>query len=161
MLCDICLKTEAKYTCPKCSSRYCSLACFKTAAHVEKDDIALKKRAETSAKPAEGDAEVVVKSETKQTDQIEDPMLAMLVKDPQFQEYISSPVLQFHILSLIEILNDVGLTNEYSKDGRVEIASRKLNGLREGGIEENEYVEEFIGWLLNWMDEYKGKIASG
>lgn len=158
MLCDICLKTEAKYTCPKCSSKYCSLACFKTPAHLEKDGAALKKQAETTSKLV---AEDGVKAETVQSHQIEDPMLAMLIKESQFQEYIASPVLQFHILSLLEILNDVGLTNEYSKDGRVEIASRKLNGLREGGIEGNEYVEEFIGWLLKWMDEYKGKCASG
>lgn len=26
------------------------------------------------------------------------------------------------------------------------------------GIEANEYMEEFICWLLNWMDEYKEKV---
>lgn len=85
----------------------------------------------------------------------QDAMLNELVKNDVFQEYISSPVLQFHILTVLEILNDVSLTNEYSKDGRLEIASRKLNNLRSGGAEENEYVEEFITFLLDWMEEYE------
>lgn len=163
MICDICLQKEAKYTCPKCSCKYCSLVCFKSEKHLEKDDAVLKTQTDNKAKSSSGKVENKEVTEegpeirAESIEKIDDPMLASLVKAPQFQEYISSPIIQFHILVLLEILNDVGLTNEYSRDGRVEIASRKLNGLREGGIEANEYMEEFICWLLNWMDEYKEK----
>ena len=58
-------------------------------------------------------------------------------------------------LTVLEIINNISLTNEYSKDGRFEIASRKLNNLRLGGVEENEYVEEFVSWLLTWIENYK------
>lgn len=88
-------------------------------------------------------------------EEIDDPMFKILLKEPQFQEYISSPVLQFHILTIFEILDNVSLTNEYSKEGRIQIASRKLNNLRSDGVEANIYVEEFINWLLNWIENYK------
>lgn len=153
MLCAICGVKESKYTCPKCASRYCSLACFKSEKHGGMDEkAALAKLNEETTKGKDEDpkdAEDMGHIETQ------DAMLNELVKNDVFQEYISSPVLQFHILTVLEILNDVSLTNEYSKDGRLEIASRKLNNLRSGGAEENEYVEEFITFLLDWMEEYE------
>lgn len=152
MLCSICNVKESKYTCPTCLCKYCSLACFKSDKHKEMDQIATEKK----VKLEESNVDVTESSSTNAEEQvIDDPMLAKLSQNTQFQEYISSPVLQFHILTVLEILDNISLTNEYSKDGRTQIASRKLNDLRKGGLEENEYVEEFICWLLNWMDEYK------
>lgn len=96
--------------------------------------------------------------EESTVEEIDDPMFKLLLKEPQFQEYISSPVLQFHILTIFEILDNVSLTNEYSKEGRIQIASRKLNNLRNDGVEANVYVEEFINWLLNWIENYKENV---
>jgi hypothetical protein len=162
MLCNICNEKESKYTCPKCKFKYCSLVCFKSEKHIEMDDTALSK-AETS-KPVQdeniGDNnnnEEEEKPKGENQKEIDDPMLKELVKNPQFLEYMASPVLQYHILTILEILNNVSLTNEYSKDGRLEIASRKLNNLRSGGIEENSYVDEFINWFFNWLDNYKNQ----
>ncbi|KAG0681075.1 HIT domain protein [Pichia californica] len=98
--------------------------------------------------------DVAISSNNDDVQKIDDPMLSKLCQVPKFQEYMSSPILQFHILTVLEILDNVSLTNEYSKDGRVQIASRKINDLRNGGVEANEYVDEFINWLLIWIEEY-------
>ena len=150
-LCDVCTAKESKYTCPKCKWKYCSLVCFKDVKHKEHDEEIL------SQKEEHANEEKIIKEEVKPTaeDDGSDPMMTELLKNEQFQDYISSPVLQFHILSIIEIINNIGLTNEYSKEGRLEIASRKLNNLREGGLEENEFVEEFVQWLLQWLETYR------
>lgn len=161
MLCDICKEKESKYTCPKCNSKYCSLVCFKSEKHQKLD----KTRSEEQSAKIEEIVETTdavtdspKKDETIESEAvIEDPLLVELSKNPQFQNYITSPVLQFHILTVLEILNNVSLTNEYSRDGRLEIASRKLNNLRLGGSEENEYVEEFVTWILNWMEEFNSR----
>lgn len=148
MLCGVCHEKESKYTCPKCECRYCSLTCFKDDKHKEMDNRAIEKH------PIKEDTSEDKSKEVK-TEDIQDPMLAKLMQSSEFQEYIASPVLQFHILTVLEIINNISLTNEYSKDGRFEIASRKLNNLRLGGVEENEYVEEFVSWLLTWIENYK------
>lgn len=150
MLCTICNEKEYKYTCPKCKCRYCSLACFKSLKHVELDENLFQK-SEVNEKKDNNE------SNEEEPTTIKDPMLQELVNDRKFKEYIASPVLQYHILTILEILDNVSLTNEYSKDGRLEIASRKLNNLRYGGMEENQFVNEFISWLINWMETFKSK----
>lgn len=153
MICGICGENESKYTCPKCLSKYCSLACFKSAKHVEMDE----KKSELKENVKEEEKQV--ESTTAPQAEIDDPMVAALVKEPQFQEYIQSPIIQFHLFTILEIMENVSLTNEYSRDGRLEIASRKLNNLRTGGVEENEYMEEFVEWLLVWIEEYKQRAT--
>lgn len=176
MICGICNEKEAKYKCPKCSVSYCSLVCFKSEKHKEMDTTIIEKmdkvddnndnkridnnnsnNSNNDNNQLEENDEVSRKNliEESTVEEIDDPMFKLLLKEPQFQEYISSPVLQFHILTIFEILDNVSLTNEYSKEGRIQIASRKLNNLRNDGVEANVYVEEFINWLLNWIENYK------
>lgn len=147
MLCEICNKSESKYKCPKCSCKYCSLSCFKSDVHKLKDEN-ISEPEETAAIP---------QADSLTSLEIEDPMIVELLKDTKFLEYINSPVLQFHILTILEILNNISLTNEYSKDGRIEIASKKMNNLRSSGIEQNEYFDEFLSYLTTWLYSYKQK----
>lgn len=141
-------------------SKYCSLVCFKSAKHVELDE----KKSESKGVVEEGEEQKEKQDQNEKQDiatEIDDPMVAELVKESQFQEYVKSPIIQFHLFTILEIMENVSVTNEYSRDGRLEIASRKLNNLRTGGVEENEYVEEFVEWLLVWIDNYKRRTTEG
>lgn len=150
--CAVCAENESKYTCPKCKCRYCSLKCFRSQKHVDMDNASVAATVDVKQQEQEK-----VQANNVENEDISDPMIKTLVSDRTFQSYIASPVIQFHVMTILEIINNVSLTNEYSKDGRYEIASRKLNNLRQGGVEENEYVDEFVQWLVTWLEEYKAK----
>lgn len=150
--CEICNDSESKYTCPHCAAKYCSLKCFKSETHVARDASVVEKSA------VEGESEKSELSVPETSDSHTDsPMIAALVQDDRFQYYLRSPALQLHLLSIVEILNNVSLTNEYSADGRREIASRKINDLRVGGFEANEWMDEFFNWLTEWIQTWKSK----
>lgn len=153
--CEICNELEMKYTCPKCGVKYCSLKCFKSEIHKSMDESKLEKidiKPESIEQNQENEIENAI--ETENNTKIEDTMIDSLIKDDKFKYYMKSPPLQLHILSIIEILNNISLTNEYSSDGRREIASKKINNLRLGGLESNEWVNEFFEWLTEWINEW-------
>lgn len=151
--CEICDEAEMKYTCPKCGTKYCSLACFKSETHKLKD-AAKVEEIEIIPEPIQ---ETKTSEEQEQPPHSDDPMIDALIKDEKFQYYLKSPPLQLHILTIVEILNNISLTNEYSSDGRKEIASKKINNLRTGGLESNEWVNEFFEWLTEWMEKWENE----
>lgn len=145
-----------KYTCPKCKAKYCSLKCFKSEKHIEMDT----KTAQEEPKPESPTEEPKVEQDSGDQGPTEDPMINALIKDDRFQYYMKSPQLQLHLLTIVEILNNVSLTNEYSADGRREIASKKINNLRLGGAEPNEWMNEFFEWLEEWIAKYKQNVST-
>jgi len=153
MLCQICNANESKYTCPKCTIRYCSLKCFKSEDHKQKDQQSENEKVKHSAESEQVEAQGTPNFSGIPLSEIDDPLLKKLIQDKPFQEFISSPVIKFHLFIIIEILNDISLTNEYSYDGRLEIVSKKLNNLREGGLENNEYFNQFVNYLLTFLEQ--------
>lgn len=69
--------------------------------------------------------------------------------DDKFKRYLKEPVIQWYILLLNEILEEVSITNEYNREGRLEIANKKLQDLRANGLEYNELFDEFCQYALS------------
>lgn len=125
--CSFCTN-DSKYKCPKCSSLYCSIKCFKSDEHLAFDE----KVSEKAPLP-----DIAPKVE------VELQPFERYANDPVISSMLKQPTLQFHLLTLLKILTDPKLTNE-TGDGKRTILNIKLNDLRSGGIDENQLVEEFI-----------------
>lgn len=67
--------------------------------------------------------------------------------DDQIRYLLKEPALQFHLLSVITILQD-GFINNLNQEQKLEVMNLKLNDLRKGGVEQNELVEEFVQRVL-------------
>lgn len=93
-------------------------------------------------------AEVEKVTTTNSEDKSESNPLERIMNDLQIQAMLKYKALQIHLNSIIQILKDVSLTNEYQESTRREIANMKLCNLRVGGVEENELVEDFIQRFL-------------
>lgn len=145
MLCPFCEQQDTKYKCPKCSLSYCSIACFKSAAHKSLDDEKVKED-RTIAEATDVANEEKTNEQTQHGN--ESDRFARILEDPMIQYYLKQPALQFHLLTLVKILQDVQLTGEHNTDTRREIMNLKLSSLRAGGDEANELVEEFVQKVL-------------
>lgn len=144
MLCGICSVQEAKYRCPKCSVQYCSLLCFKSEAHVH---------TENTEKPAE---EPVVADQPVSTNSIYE----RIAQDEQIRSMLRYDSLKFHLSVICQILDDPQLSGESTASARREVANAKLTQLREGGVEENELVEDFVSRVLYLMEREQGGKAT-
>ena len=74
-----------------------------------------------------------------------------MLKNEKLAAYMKEPVVQFYILTLNEILHNISLTNEYNREGRLEVANKKLANLRSKGLEYNELFEEFCECVLDLL----------
>ncbi|CAI5759469.1 unnamed protein product [Candida verbasci] len=131
MLCQICNTNESKYKCPKCNIPYCSLACYKSESHKEPEQI---------EKPKSNKIEIAsdINSNSK---------FDKFLKDSKIQYLLNEPVLQFHLLTLVKILNDDQgnfVSKGLNHDQKLDVLNLKLQDLRAGGVEENEAIEEFV-----------------
>lgn len=75
-----------------------------------------------------------------------------VLEDEQIKSMLKYRALQFHLLVILKIMKDPGFLGENTTEGRREIANMKLTGLRSGGREENEIVEEFVDRVLFLME---------
>ncbi|GMG40743.1 unnamed protein product [Ambrosiozyma monospora] len=144
MNCEICTQNKFKYKCPKCGLKYCSLACYKSESH-KHTDLEKSNNTEKKEEKVEKDSEPHPNPVRETTS----PELTKLSQDPKFLEYLKEPIIQVNLHILFEIMQNVSLTNEYNRDGRLEIANKKLVNLRSGGLEENEYFDEFCEYILD------------
>lgn len=141
--CTVCLKEQAKYRCPKCPVKYCSLTCFKSPAH-----------SHDSVESAPGDSDSGKSGETEKPAQApaqpaEEPTAYQkIAADPVIQQLLKYKSLQVHIAVIVKLLTDSSITNEPLAENRREIANMRLCDLRIGGQEENELIEEFVGRVI-------------
>ncbi|CAH2351779.1 protein Hit1p [[Candida] railenensis] len=150
MLCGICNTNISKYRCPKCSVPYCSLSCFKGEKHIQLDNESGKRQPTTTSTSEES----AVSKENDIVEQSIDGNVARfedVLRDEQIQSMLKIKSLQFHLSTILRILNDPQLTNESTMEGRREIANKKLCNLRIGGIEENELIEDFVSRVLTLL----------
>ncbi|CCE72803.1 Piso0_000397 [Millerozyma farinosa CBS 7064] len=75
-----------------------------------------------------------------------------VLEDEQIKSMLKYRALQFHLSVILKIIKDPGFSGENTAEGRREIANMKLTGLRSGGREENEIVEEFVDRILFLME---------
>lgn len=71
-----------------------------------------------------------------------------ILQDETIQDYLKYPSLRMHLTTVAKLLRDPKFANEMTIEGRKDIALKKIRGLRVGGREENELVEEFINRFL-------------
>ncbi|QLL34581.1 hypothetical protein HG536_0G04430 [Torulaspora globosa] len=139
--CGICQEKPAKYRCPKCSVKYCSLACYKdTERH--KDD---------EPKATEPTVDATCKDVTKAEDG------DSLQLTPELKELLRYNTVKFHLGKVYRILKtDIGDTNDPSfamtSDMKRQLAIDYLNTLRYGGIHHNEAIEEFCEHSLKLVN---------
>lgn len=114
------------------------MKCFASQKHKDLD----KKSSQT--KVAEDSQKAVLPS-------LKDSLIAKLMEDEDFKKYLEEPVIQYYVLILHEILHDLSITNEYNKEGRVEVANKKLANLRSKGLEYNVVFEDFCRCILDHL----------
>lgn len=68
---------------------------------------------------------------------------------PEIQAMLKLPTLQFHLVTLLEIVNRP-ITDVANRQW--DVAKLKLNSLRKGGFEANTEVEEFIQAVLSYLE---------
>lgn len=142
----------------------CSLICFKSPEH-KHEEINTESKQETNFLP-QITSETTTKTETTgisleskenqevqpQKKEIKDELILKLLQNEKFRSMLNEPVVQYYILILHDILNTVSVTNEYNREGRLEIANKKLSNLREGGVEHNEFFDEFCEIILSAIE---------
>lgn len=131
----MCLKEQAKYRCPKCPVKYCSLVCFKSPSHSHDvvEETTAPQGYEKSGEPVKDDEPTINQK---------------IANDPVIQSLLKYKSLQVHIAVIIKLLTDSSITNEPLAENRREIANMRLCDLRMGGAEENELVEEFVSRVI-------------
>ncbi|KAI5949238.1 HIT1 [Candida theae] len=139
MICEICNKSESKYKCPTCKRAYCSLACYKSEAHKHEESKVAEPASKELPTPA---ADTSFESMTK---------FDKFLQDEEIKYLLRQPALQFHLLSVLTILED-GFISNLNQEQKLEVMNLKLNDLRKGGVEQNELVEEFVQRVLE-LDE--------
>ncbi|KAL3232091.1 Protein HIT1 [Nakaseomyces bracarensis] len=152
--CQICKENDFKYKCPKCSIKYCSLACYKNSEmHIhkeeEEEDQVEKKGEQTNG--GGGETENDKKQlKTESYRKIYDETL-------ELQELLKYNTVKFHLAKIHKImttkvadLNDssTAMTTEAKK----QLAIEYLNTLRYGGIHYNEAIEEFCQQTLSKLE---------
>ena len=157
MKCEICQLEEAKYKCPVCSMRYCSLKCYKdTEKHkhsdkVKKEEASSQSKSETSPTSTE-DLDTTIKLRSTEMDNI-------YQGSPQLQELLQYNTVKFHLAKVYRILtsstsnnNNSGDSGISSNDMKKQLAVEYLNTLRYGGVHYNEAIEEFCQIFLEKLE---------
>ncbi|CAK9440973.1 uncharacterized protein LODBEIA_P48420 [Lodderomyces beijingensis] len=137
-LCQICRVETSKYTCPKCKIPYCSLKCYKSTQHQHHEQ-------SVDVEPSSPATDIA--STTTNGSKFDS-----LLNNEKIQYLLKQPALQFHLLSLITILQD-GFIRNLNHEQKLEVMNLKLTDLRAGGIEENELVDEFVHLVLQLTEE--------
>lgn len=149
MICGICNQQESKYKCPKCSIVYCSISCYKSPIHSHENIPIESPASKTKTKTLESKISI-----PESNDNDKDDKYFKLLKDEKIQYLLNQSSLQIHLLTIIKILNDSSFTlKNLTIEQKLDIANLKLNDLRNGGIEENELIEEFIQRVLLLLNE--------
>lgn len=139
--CGICHEQPAKYRCPKCSVRYCSLACYKD----------IERHNDEQREPAEQASE----NREELPSSTDKPTLNL---SPELQELLRYNTVKFHLAKVYRILKaDVGDSRDPSAnmttDMKRQLAIDYLNTLRVGGIHHNEAIEEFCEHSLRFLEK--------
>ncbi|CAN3373425.1 hypothetical protein DIRU0_C24168 [Diutina rugosa] len=138
---------EAKYRC-KCGVRYCSVACYKAHDHKEvttEASVEQPSKSELAASPSQ-----IGSQDQSTTTRADDDEKTQFIQSlpPQIIEMLKSPTLQFHLVTLLEIINRP-ITDLPGR--QMDVAKLKLTALREGGAEANAEVEDFVEAVLDHL----------
>jgi len=133
--CSICVKIEAKYTCPRCGIQYCSLECYKDDRHQDCSEGFFKK-----------EVEQVLKSEMVETED-KKKMIEILKRDKEEREQDLLPE---------ELLEDEGnFDGENIKDLLAQL-SKEEREMFEKAVADNSIISEISSNLdLWWSKNFK------
>lgn len=148
---------EAKYRC-KCGVRYCLVACYKAHEHKEaattEASVELESKDELAESPSQIGSQDQTATKSVETtgtandDEEKTQFIASL--PPQLLEMLKLPTLQFHLVTLLEIINRP-ITDLPGR--QIDVAKLKLTALREGGAEANAEVEGFVEAVLDHLQQ--------
>ncbi|SCV02091.1 LANO_0F15148g1_1 [Lachancea nothofagi CBS 11611] len=135
--CQICSLELAKYKCPKCAIRYCSLACFKNSDKHVHDERTIEDK--PAPKPVEEKPKKQLTTEQFNT---------VYQETPEIQELLGYNTVKFHLAKVHRILSTGGSPlgtsdAQMSTEAKQQLAVDYLNTLRYGGVHYNEAIEEF------------------
>jgi len=143
MKCEICQEQEAKYKCPNCGIRYCSLKCYKDPQkhnHSNANNTDNSDENKETQKIESNDSILQVTSVTKEDQlQLQTPELnAIYQNTPVLKDLLKYNTVKFHLDKVYKILgsnvNGGGQDNiNMSKDMQRQLAIDYLNTLRYGG----------------------------
>lgn len=148
--CGICCENDAKYKCPKCGLRYCSLACYKD-----------KSRHKDPVDPTDDKQKEEQKQNEDTTRSTERPQLVssewrkVYSETPEIQDLLKYNTVKFHLSKVHRILSsEVADPNESNMNSEMkkQLAVDYLNTLRYGGIHYNEAIEEFCQISLSKLN---------
>lgn len=147
--CGICKASDAKYKCPKCGVKYCSLICYK--------DVAKHQDPAGSG----GDEQAYhdeAKSQPPSTakNPLGSPKWSKIFSEaPELQELLQYNTVKFHLSKVYRILNSEAADSNESMNSEMkrQLAVDYLNTLRYGGIHYNEAIEEFCQISLERLKE--------
>ncbi|CCD23147.1 Hit1p NDAI_0B01130 [Naumovozyma dairenensis CBS 421] len=142
--CGICQLQDAKYKCPKCGIRYCSLKCFKDELKHNHNTVEKKDEVKEANKSEQTAAAVEVKS--GEFGQIYN-------ETPELKELLKYNTVKFHLSKVYRILNtNTGNGGSLSTEMKNQLAIDYLNTLRYGGVHYNEAIEEFCQICLRKLE---------
>ncbi|SMN19367.1 similar to Saccharomyces cerevisiae YJR055W HIT1 Protein of unknown function, required for growth at high temperature [Maudiozyma saulgeensis] len=165
MKCEICLEQDAKYKCPTCGIRYCSLKCYKDPQkhnHTNTNGSMDSDGKNVEPRKFEGDDSTTqTTSVTKDGDsELRTPKLNEIYhKSPELQHLLKYNTVKFHLDKVYKILTSSvtggGQDNiNMSSDMQRQLAIDYLNTLRYGGVHYNEAIEEFCQLFLQILEEH-------
>lgn len=157
MKCEVCQLEEAKYKCPVCSIRYCSLKCYKD---TEKHKHSEETKKEDSTKPAENNTSETNTQDNSSEIKLRSPEMDKIYQEtPQLQELLQYNTVKFHLAKVYRILNSSATGGNSASDSSTgstemkrQLAVEYLNTLRFGGIHYNEAIEEFCEIFLEKLE---------
>lgn len=154
MLCEVCNNQQSKYKCPKCGISYCSLVCYKSDTHQERDlQLQLDLQAAPQLEAPQLQApQLQLQPQALQALQAaqksdKEAKYEQILQNPQMQQLLQIDALQVHLSAMIKLLESLPAAD------RRQLLAVRLNDLRQEGAEENVLVEEFVQTFLEARDK--------
>lgn len=148
MLCEVCNNQQSKYKCPKCGISYCSLVCYKSDTHQERDlQLQLDLQAAPQLEAPQLEAAQLQQLQAAQKPTDKEAKYEQILQNPQMQQLLQIDALQVHLSAMIKLLESLPAAE------RRQLLAVRLNDLRQDGAEENILVEEFVQTFLEARDK--------
>lgn len=147
--CGICHDNDAKYKCPKCEIKYCSLTCYKDETK-HQDPVNSIDQKEERKKKDENLTEPTGLPQLASTEYSK-----IYSENPEIRELLKYNTVKFHLSKVYRILcSNVADSNESNMNSETkrQLAVDYLNTLRYGGIHYNEAIEEFCQLSLSKLN---------
>ena len=137
VVCALCLKQFARYTCPRCNVRYCSVACYKNEKHMQCSEVFYKDCFMEALKNERGSSE----DKTKMME-----MLKRVQEEGSKEENADS-----NVLDLDERIADIDLNNDPEAVWEALTSNERKDF--ESAVQSGKIVHMVDLWIPWWMQQ--------